>query len=191
MPPLVLAVLSAALLVGIAETMTADASRDNALRPVVQTLAPRPAPDWRNTTWLNADAPITLTSLRGRVVILNFWTYACYNCTNTVPALVALDASYRARGLSLLGIHTPEFPPSGGEHDTTNVRRALRRQAITYPNAMDNNRATWRLYDVRYWPTLVLIDKQGRIRYEDYGELHVGTARYGAWTKQIEALLAE
>jgi thiol-disulfide isomerase/thioredoxin len=160
------------------------------------TLLPRddvrgPAPAWRNDTWLNSSSPITLESLKGRVVLLNFWTYACYNCTNTVPALTALDAKYRSRGLSLLGIHTPEYPPHGGEHDTINVRKALTRQQITYPNAMDNDRATWRLYGIRYWPSLVLIDKQGRIRHEGYGEVHVGDRWYADWERRIEQLLAE
>lgn len=159
--------------------------------PVSRNDSRNPAPAWRNTTWLNSPSAITLESLKGRVVLLNFWTYACYNCTNTVPALTTLDAKYRSRGLSLLGIHTPEYPPHGGEHDTTNVRKALTRQQITYPNAMDNDRATWRLYGIRYWPSMVLIDKQGRIRHEGYGEVHVGDRRYADWERRIELLLAE
>ncbi|HEX3234681.1 MAG TPA: redoxin domain-containing protein, partial [Gemmatimonadales bacterium] len=87
---------------------------------------PRPAPDWANTSWLNADRPLALKDLRGRVVLLNFWVFTCYNCTNTVPSLVDFDRRYRNRGLTILGIHTPEFPPYAGEHDKGNVERALR-----------------------------------------------------------------
>ncbi len=151
----------------------------------------RSAPEWTNATWLNARAPITLSSLEGRVVLLNFWTYACYNCTNTVPALVRIDQRYRDRGLSVLGIHSPEFPPHGGEHDTTNVRKALTRQSITYPVAMDNDHATWNKYGIRYWPSFVLIDKRGKVRYEGYGEVHVGDKSNAQWERRIEALLAE
>lgn len=151
----------------------------------------RPAPEWTNDTWLNTNQALSLTALRGRVVLLEFWTFACYNCTNTVPALRTLHARYAERGLAVVGMHTPEFPPFGGEHDTTNVRRALTRYDITWPNAMDNDRATWKRYGIRYWPSLVLIDKRGNIRYEEFGEVHVGDKRYDAWEARIEALLAE
>jgi thiol-disulfide isomerase/thioredoxin len=152
---------------------------------------PRPAPAWKNASWLNAEGRITLPSLRGRVVLLNFWTFTCYNCRNAVPSLVAFDSLYRGRGLTLIGIHTPEFPPYGGEHDRANVARALRDQAIRYPNALDNDRATWDLYGIRYWPSYVLIDRDGQIRYEGYGEFHVGDRQYQLWDARIRALLDE
>ena len=94
-----------------------------------------PAPAWRNTSWLNADHALTLPDLKGRVVLLNFWVFTCYNCTNTVPSLVDFDRKYRDRGLTLIGIHTPEFPPYAGEHDRGNVERALAQYQIRYPNA--------------------------------------------------------
>ncbi len=153
--------------------------------------APRPAPEWKNTSWLNTDRPLPLASLKGRVVLLNFWVFTCYNCTNTVPALKVIDQEYRSRGLTLIGIHTPEFPPYGGEHDMNNVSVALRKQGIEYPNALDNDLATWNLYGIRYWPSFVLIDKQGRIRYEGYGEFHVGDRSHREWNRRIETLLAE
>ena len=84
-----------------------------------------PAPAWHNQSWLNADHPIELEELRGRVVLLNFWVFTCYNCTNTVPSLVAFDHRYRDQGLTIIGIHTPEFPPYAGEHDKGNLQRAL------------------------------------------------------------------
>jgi len=153
--------------------------------------ATRPAPEWKNTSWLNADRPLSLPSLKGRVVLLNFWVFTCYNCTNTVPALKVIDRSYRDRGLTVIGIHTPEFPPYGGEHDVNNVAAALRKEGIEYANAQDNDRATWRLYGIRAWPSFVLIDKRGQIRYESIGEFHVDDRTHRDWNRRIEALLAE
>jgi len=152
---------------------------------------PRPAPEWHNQSWLNADRPLTLTGLRGRVVLLNFWVFTCYNCTNTVPSLVTFDRQFRNAGLTLIGIHTPEFPPYAGEHDRNNVARALAKYDIDYPNAQDNDARTWNLYDIRYWPSFVLIDKRGRIRYEGVGEFHVGDAKHRLWEQRIRELLAE
>lgn len=152
---------------------------------------PRPAPPWANASWLNTDAPLTLSSLKGRVVLLNFWTFTCYNCTKTIPALVDFDRRYRDAGLVIIGMHDPEFPPSGGEHDKSNVQRALLDHGITYPNAQDNDHATWNLYGIRYWPSFVLIDRKGNIRYEGYGEFHVGDKWYAQWDARIRELLAE
>lgn len=153
--------------------------------------APRPAPAWDNPTWLNADAPVRLDQLRGRVVLLNFWVFTCGNCTRTVPSLVKLDDQYRSEGLTLIGIHTPEFPPYAGEHDKANVAKALVRHRITYPNAQDNDRRTWDRYAIRYWPSFVLIDRRGRIRYEGAGEFHVGDRTHEVWEQRIQTLLAE
>ena len=158
--------------------------------PPAPTLA-RPAPDWRNASWLNTDHTLTLRELRGRVVLLNFWVFTCYNCTNTVPSLVDFDRQYRDRGLTLIGIHTPEFPPYAGEHDRANVQRALEQYRIRYPNAQDNDRRTWDLYGIRFWPSFVLIDKRGNIRYEGAGEFHLNDRNYRLWQHRIEELLAE
>jgi thiol-disulfide isomerase/thioredoxin len=152
---------------------------------------PRPAPAWDTTSWLNADAPVRLDQLRGRVVLLNFWVFTCGNCTRTLPSLVKFDSRYRPEGLILIGIHTPEFPPYAGEHDKGNVAKALIRHGINYPNAQDNDRRTWDRYAIRYWPSFVLIDKLGRIRYEGAGEFHVGDRTYRSWEHRIRALLAE
>lgn len=151
----------------------------------------RPAPAWKNASWLNAPAPVSLASLKGRVVLLNFWVFTCYNCTNTLPSLRTLDAQYRDRGLSIIGIHTPEFPPYAGEHDKNKVAKALAKYEITYPIAQDNDRASWDLYRIQYWPSFVLIDKQGRVRYEGYGEFHVGDRWHTEWERRIKTLLAE
>jgi thiol-disulfide isomerase/thioredoxin len=186
------------LLLSISVTLGAAAwlearplSRGISRAATTATPAPRAAPSWKNTSWLNAPAPVTLAALKGRVVLLNFWVFTCFNCTNTVPSLVTFDSKYRDRGLTIVGIHTPEFPPSGGEHDKANVAKALAKYDIRYPIAQDNDRATWNLYHIEYWPSFVLIDKQGRVRYEGYGEFHIGDPWYQEWTKRIETLLAE
>lgn len=168
-------------------TATAPSTARNALPAG----AARPAPEWRNVSWLNTNAAISLPSLRGRVVLLNFWVFTCYNCTNTLPALRALDAQYRERGLSIIGIHTPEFPPYAGEHDRDNVAHALAKHTITSPITQDNDRATWNRYGIRYWPSFVLIDRHGQIRYEGHGEVHVGDSPHAEWVRRIDALLAE
>ena len=159
--------------------------------PRNRALPPRPAPAWKNTSWLNTDRPPTVESLRGQVVLLNFWTFTCYNCTNTVPSLVDLDRRFRQQGLVIIGMHDPEFPPSGGEHDRANVQRAMATHGITYPNAQDNDHATWKLYGISAWPSFVLIDRKGDIRYEGAGEFHVGDRWYHQWDARIQELLAE
>lgn len=189
-------VTSAAIAVGaiaaldaIAHTAVSAQSRNPLTndRPTV-----RPAPTWANTSWLNTPEgrPVTLQSLRGRVVLLNFWTFTCWNCTGAIPSLVDYDRKYRDQGLTIIGIHRPEFPPYAGEHDKNNVAKALKKYHIEYPNAQDNDHATWDLYGIQYWPSYVLIDRNGNIRYEGAGEFHVGDAWYDEWEGRIRRLLA-
>jgi thiol-disulfide isomerase/thioredoxin len=187
---LFLSSVALALAAGAALESTA---RAQALVPLLNAPArtPMPAPSWRNTSWLNADHPLTLSELKGRVVLLNFWVFTCYNCTNTVPSLVDFDRRYRGQGLTVIGIHTPEFPPYAGEHDKGNVARALRKYGIDYPIAQDNDSKTWELYNIRYWPSFVLIDKGGNIRYQGYGEFHLNDGSYHTWDQRIRELLAE
>jgi thiol-disulfide isomerase/thioredoxin len=159
--------------------------------PLTGSRPPGPAPSWSNTSWLNSERPLKLEQLRGRVVLVNFWVFTCGNCTRTVPSLVDFHRRYSDRGLTLIGIHTPEFPPYAGEHDRENVARALQQYDIAYPNAQDNDSRTWGLYGIRYWPSFVLIDRQGVIRYEGYGEFHLNDRTYLLWQRRIEELLAE
>lgn len=155
--------------------------------------AQRPAPAWSNTSWLNTpgDRPVTLESLRGRVVLLNFWTFTCWNCTGAIPSLVDYDRKYRDQGLTIIGIHRPEFPPYAGEHSKENVAKALAQYHIEYPNAQDNDHRTWDLYDIQYWPSYVLIDRKGNIRFEGAGEFHLNDEYYDQWDGRIRKLLAE
>lgn len=92
-----------------------------------------PAPELTDACWINADYALRLAEPRGPVVLLNSWVLSCYNCTNTVPSLVELDHRYRHRELTLIGIHTPEFPPYSGEHDKANLARALVKHGVTIP----------------------------------------------------------
>jgi thiol-disulfide isomerase/thioredoxin len=192
--PALLFVLSlAAAAAGGFALESASRAQAQARNPLLNAPAGRggPAPAWSNQNWLNTDHPLTLAELEGRVVLLNFWVFTCYNCTNTVPSLVDFDRKYRDQGLTLIGIHTPEFPPYAGEHDRGNLERALRKYGIEYPNAQDNDTRTWDLYGIRYWPSFVLIDKRGRIRYEGYGEFHLNDGTYRTWDTRIRELLAE
>jgi cytochrome c biogenesis protein CcdA/thiol-disulfide isomerase/thioredoxin len=119
--------------------------------------------------WLNTpgDRPLTLAGLRGRVVLLDFWTYSCINCQRTLPHLEAWYRTYSGSGLVILGIHTPEF---AFEHVLSNVRSAAAQLGVHYPIALDNNYATWNAYENEYWPAEYLIDADGNIRHVDFGE---------------------
>jgi cytochrome c biogenesis protein CcdA/thiol-disulfide isomerase/thioredoxin len=128
------------------------------------------APDFREITqWINTPGgkPLTLSDLRGRVVLVDFWTYSCINCLRTLPHLKAWDTAYRRAGLTIVGVHSPEF---AFERVPSNVRSATHRLGVRYPVALDNDFATWRAYSNDYWPAEYLIDKTGRIRHEHFGE---------------------
>ena len=133
-------------------------------------------------TWVNSDK-LTLESLRGRVVLVDFWTFGCYNCRNTLPTLKRFDANYRDQGLTIIGVQTPE---TESEKQIANVRREVRSLGIKYPVVTDNDGATWRAFDTQAWPTIVILDKQGRIRYT-----HIGEGAYDMQEKVIKTLLAE
>jgi cytochrome c biogenesis protein CcdA/thiol-disulfide isomerase/thioredoxin len=143
------------------------------------------APEFREiNAWLNTDGrPLTLASLRGKVVLVDFWTYSCVNCLRTLPHLKAWDAAYRDAGLVIVGVHSPEF---AFERDEGNVREAVRRLAVRYPVAMDNAFGTWKAYGNRDWPTEYLLDRTGRVRAAHYGE-----GQYAETEARIRELLGE
>jgi cytochrome c biogenesis protein CcdA/thiol-disulfide isomerase/thioredoxin len=122
-----------------------------------------------NDRWFNTPGgrPLTLAGLRGRVVLVDFWTYTCINCIRTFPYLRAWDAAYRDRGLTIVGVHTPEF---SFERDAGNVRDAIAQSRLRYPVAQDNAYKTWDAWGNRYWPAKYLIDAKGRVRYVHFGE---------------------
>ena len=118
------------------------------------------------TGWLGT-VPLTPADLRGRVVLVSFWTYSCVNWVRTLPYLRAWADRYRDSGLVVLGVHTPEF---GFEADVDNVRQAVQAMGIGYPVALDSRYAVWRAFDNHYWPALYVVDHEGRIRHHQYGE---------------------
>jgi cytochrome c biogenesis protein CcdA/thiol-disulfide isomerase/thioredoxin len=138
-----------------------------------------------NQHWFNTpgDRPLTLRSLRGRVVLVDFWTYSCINCLRTLPYLTAWDQRFRKDGLTIVGVHSPEFP---FEKEASNVEEAIERNGIRYPVAQDNDLATWSAYGNQYWPAEYFIDSRGRVRFAHFGE-----GSYGEKEKVIRELLAE
>ena len=144
------------------------------------------APDFvGNSHWFNtpANAPLDLEGLRGKVVLIDFWTYTCINCIRTLPYLRAWDGRYRDRGLTIVGVHTPEF---AFERETRNVERAIMQNRLRYPVAQDNDFSTWSAWGNQYWPAKYLIDSRGRVRYAHFGE-----GEYDKTEAAIRALLAE
>jgi cytochrome c biogenesis protein CcdA/thiol-disulfide isomerase/thioredoxin len=135
--------------------------------------------------WLNTPGgkSLTLAGLRGRVVLIDFWTYSCINCLRTLPHLKAWDAAYRGKGLTIVGVHTPEF---AFEHVPSNVRSAVGRLGVRYPVALDNDYGTWNAYSNQYWPAKYLIDKRGHVRF-----VHFGEGEYDQTESLIRRLLGE
>jgi cytochrome c biogenesis protein CcdA/thiol-disulfide isomerase/thioredoxin len=138
-----------------------------------------------NQQWFNTpgDKPLTMAGLRGRVVLVDFWTYSCINCIRTLPYLKAWDEKYRNDGLTIVGVHTPEFP---FEREASNVQEAIDTNGIKYPVVQDNDQATWNAYANQYWPAEYFIDAKGDVRY-----VHFGEGEYGEKEDVIRELLAE
>ena len=142
-----------------------------------------PAPELTGiTNWINSE-PLTLSSLKGKVVLIDFWTYSCVNCVRTFPFLKDWYSKYKDQGFVIIGVHTPEF---AFEHDSANVEQAVKRFGIEYPVAQDNNYGTWRAYNNHYWPAEFLIGPNGHLRYTHFGEGH-----YDVTEMSIQTLLAE
>jgi cytochrome c biogenesis protein CcdA/thiol-disulfide isomerase/thioredoxin len=145
-----------------------------------------PAPEFRgNQRWWNTpgDKPLTLAGLKGKVVLVDFWTYTCINCIRTLPYLKAWNAKYASKGLTIVGVHAPEF---AFEKKASNVTDAIRQNGLEYPIAQDNDMATWNAWGNQYWPAKYLIDAKGEVRY-----VHFGEGDYEESEAAIRALLAE
>ncbi|MFE1748654.1 thioredoxin family protein [Coleofasciculus sp. H7-2] len=130
--------------------------------------------------WINSD-PVKTSDLKGKVVLVQFWTFACINCQRTLPYITRWHQEYAAQGLKVIGIHTPEFP---FERDANNVKRALKQHKIAYPVPLDNEFKTWNAYNNQYWPHLFLADRQGFGRYD-----HIGEGAYEETEQTIRQLL--
>ena len=134
------------------------------------------------TAWLNSQ-PLTPTSLRGKVVLVQFWTYTCVNWLRTLPYVRAWADKYKSQGLVVIGVHTPEFP---FEKDLDNIRKQANAMMVTYPIAVDSDYAVWTAFSNEYWPALYLADAQGRIRYHHFGE-----GEYERAERMIQQLLSD
>ncbi len=163
------------------DDVAANEARRRALaaRPVMEGTLPSFT---GGTAWLNS-SPLTPESLRGKVVLVDFWTFACYNCLNALPHVKALYAKYKDRGFVVVGVHTPEL---ARERVLGNVRDEVTRLGITYPVVIDNDYAIWRAFGNRYWPAAFYADASGRLRFHHFGE-----GRYEEQDQAVAALLAE
>ena len=163
-------------------------------RPPVQAEAepaekPRPAPEFaRGTQWLQSK-PLTLAFLRGQVVVVHFWTFGCINCVHNYPAYKAWQDKYAGKGVTIVGIHTPEFKH---EADAKKILAQAEKNGLKFPIAVDNDGRNWKAWNNRYWPSIYLIDKKGRVRYRWEGELGpAGSKGDRLMRRRIEELLAE
>ena len=168
---------------------TRDAATTEMMKPAAEQkpVAPKKsfpqAPELVNPTGFVNTEPLTLEDLRGKVVMVKFWTFACINCQRTLPHVNALYDKYRDQGFEIVGVHTPEF---AYEHKTENVAAAIDKWGIEFPVVQDNNYETWRAYGNRYWPRLYLLNRDGEIVYD-----HIGEGAYEETDRRVRELLAE
>ena len=142
------------------------------------------APEFTGITgYINTNSAIKLADLKGKVVLVHFWTYPCVNCIHTIPYLNDWYQKYSNKGLVIVGVQTPEF---SDEKNINNVKAAVNNFQIKYPVILDNNYATWNAYGNNYWPRDYLVDNQGYIRYS-----HIGEGDYAQTEQMIQSLLAE
>jgi len=137
--------------------------------------------------WLNSK-PLTWDQLRGKVVLVDFWTFDCWNCYRSFPWLKAVEQKYAARGLQVIGVHTPELPQ---EYLRDNVVKKVASFGLSHPVMIDNDYSYWNAFGNRYWPAYYLVDRKGRVRKSFFGETHAGDDNAKQVEASIEALLAE
>jgi len=165
------------------ENSTITSNRaNNAQFPIDKSQFKR-APEFAETNEYINTAPIKLADLRGKVVLVDFWTYTCINWIRTIPYLVDWNEKYANNGLVIVGVHTPEFE---FEKNIDNVKAAVDKFGLKYPLVQDNDKGTWNAYENRYWPRIYLVDTEGYIRYD-----HIGEGGYAEIEKVIQSLLQE
>lgn len=152
------------------------------MRPIALSEIGMPAPEITGQIWLNAQ-PQRLADLKGKVVLVEFWTFACYNCRNVEPYVKEWHKKYAEKGLVVIGVHSPEF---SDEREIKNVQQYIRGHDISYPVVADNDFAIWERYGNHAWPAMYLIDKQSVIR-----AVRVGEGGYAQMEQTIQVLLAE
>jgi thiol-disulfide isomerase/thioredoxin len=143
----------------------------------------RTAPEFTGIdNWINS-APLSMQQLRGKVVLVDFWTFECINCLHVLPYVKSWHQKYKDQGLVVVGVHTPEFGP---ERELDSLQAAVRRNGIAFPVAQDNRYATWNAYGNKFWPAFYLVDKKGEVVYTHFGE-----GDYAQTEAQIRKLLAQ
>jgi peptide-methionine (R)-S-oxide reductase len=181
-------ILGLAALLGLPTLLVASSLRARAQNPAALNVA---APEFVGGPWLNTPGkkPVTLASRKGKVTLVQFWTFGCSNCLANIPAYSRLRAKYLARGVEMIGVHTPEFDT---EKNPKNVARRAKELGIGYPILIDSKSRNWARWSQRYWPTIYLIDKQGRARARWIGELeHNKAGGEEKLSRLIEVLLQE
>ncbi|MBU7586273.1 MAG: thioredoxin family protein [Nostoc sp. TH1S01] len=172
--------------VTVSTPTTANPTASSTTTPAQNTSAALPPnaqllPEFQGISqWLNS-SPLTTADLKGNVVLVQFWTFACINCQRTLPYVTRWHREYADKGLKVVGVHTPEF---AYEKVVNNVKQALQKHKITYPVPIDNEFQTWNAYKNEYWPHLFLADRQGVIRYD-----HIGEGAYSETEQMIRQLL--
>ena len=166
-------------------------------RAAVQALGPaaRAGDSWRVTPpefppgipWVQTE-PLKLEGLRGRVVVVHFWTFGCINCNRNYAVYEAWQEKYGGKGVTIIGVHTPEFAL---EADVARIRAQARDNGLKFPIAVDNDRRVWKSWGNRYWPSIYLVDKKGQVRYRWEGELHLRDQEGQQFVSRIDELLAE
>jgi len=168
-------------LAGLAAAAATPALAGEAGAPLKLAAASSAAPNFVGISkWFNT-APLTIADLRGKVVLVDFWTYGCYNCVNTLPHVTKLYETYKDKGLVVVGIHTPEFP---FERSPGNVQAALKRHGINYPVGQDNDSATWDAWRNQYWPAQYIVDQSGNVVFS-----HAGEGQYDEIERTVRRLL--
>jgi peroxiredoxin len=148
-----------------------------------------PAPEFRGVTqWINSD-PLSMSKLRGKVVLVHFWTNGCYNCVNNYRHYKAWHERYAGKDVVIVGIHTPETP---GERDVQRIKAQAAKHGLKFPIAIDNNQTNWNAWNNRYWPTVYVVDRRGIVRYGWEGELsYKGAPGEETIRKLVDVLLLQ
>jgi alkyl hydroperoxide reductase subunit AhpC len=134
-----------------------------------ENLVGKPAPEFIGKEWMNTDKPLKMSDRKGKVTLVYFWTFACYNCKNNLPAIKNLTEAFKKEGVETISIHTPELKE---ERDVANVKKAIEKNGIKYPVLIDGDFSNWKAWQTNVWPCLYVVDKHNRVRGGWLGELN-------------------
>jgi thiol-disulfide isomerase/thioredoxin len=191
---LVVITVIAGLLVGVLALARAwsnharmDSTLDDAFQAAAKDAARVPREFPKGSQWLQSK-PLKLADLRGQVVVVHFWTFGCINCIHNYPVYKAWQEKYAGNGVTLIGVHTPEF---AREADVDTVRAKAKANGLNFPVVIDNDSLIWKSFGNRYWPSIYLIDKKGRVRYQWEGELDLSNSDGKQFAERIDELRQE